>query len=486
MSTPYDLCVIGAGPAGYAAAMRGHDLGLRVLLVEAGRLGGAGVFRGALSSKTLWHLSNDYARARCTDRGFSASNWTLSYPAVMDAVRAATSEREAALAHQLAVLAGPDPSGALVHLRRGRARFTSPHAVLIEGRDGATTEVQARFFVIATGSRPRRPPDLSVDGRRVLTSDEIDDLPDFPGRLLIVGAGVIGCEYATIFGNFGATTVHLLDRERRILPFEDDDVAGVVRESFGRLGVHVHQGCKLGSLDVRDDDVVYTVTGPDGATETVSVDSVLYAIGRIPNTDGLGLEAAGVQTRPGGAVLVEGTRTSVPHIHAAGDTTADIALANVAELEGRHAVESLMGLAPPPIRYEALSSILFLSPEVAAVGLNETMARARGVAYRVAVIHNSLVSRNVAMRATDGFVKLLAGPDGRLLGLRVVGPQAASTAQGVAFLIDQGAHLTDIDRCIHAHPALPEGVQECARLLLGRSVHKPAAFHPTAMRLGEG
>lgn len=486
MPHPYDLCVIGAGPAGYAAAMRGHDLGQRVLLIEAGALGGAGVHRGALSSKALWHLSNDYAGARRTDRGYIARDLSLSYPAVMEAVAAATQERASSMARQLDALAHPNAAGASVTLRRGRARFRSPYAVEIVDREGKLDLVEARTFVIATGSRPRQPSGVLVDGRRVLTSDEIEGLPAFPRSLLIIGAGVIGCEYATIFANFGETAVNLMDREPRILPFEDEDVARVIHQRYTQLGVNIHQGCQLGALEVHEQGVRYEVTHPDGRREARQVESVLYAIGRVPNTEHLGLEQAGVQTRPGGAILVEGTRTSAPHIHAAGDITADIALANVAELEGRHAVESLAGLEPRPIRYEALSSILFLSPEVAAVGLNEQQARARGVPYRVAVLQNALVARNIAMRATTGLVKLLASPEGRLLGLRVVGPQAASTVQGVAFLINQGATLDDIDRCIHAHPAVPEAVQECARLLLGRSVHKPVAFSPDEMRVGEG
>jgi dihydrolipoamide dehydrogenase len=157
--------------------------------------------------------------------------------------------------------------------------------------------------------------------------------------------------------------------------------------------------------------------------------------------------------------------------------TMDIALVNIAELEGRFAVESMFNESPRPIHYEALSAIMFLRPEVASVGLNELQARARGVPYRVAVIGNRLVSRNIAMRSTRGFVKLLAARDSSaILGLRVVGPQASSTIQGIAFLIHVGAKLEDLDHCVHPHPAIPEAVQECARMLLGRSVLKAEVF----------
>jgi dihydrolipoamide dehydrogenase len=163
-------------------------------------------------------------------------------------------------------------------------------------------------------------------------------------------------------------------------------------------------------------------------------------------------------------------------VWAAGDVSADVMLANVAELEGRHAVEDMFGLAPPPICYEAQSAIYFFRPEVAAVGLNEQLCAARQQPYRAATVRLGLVRRAVAMRATDGFVKLLATPDGKLLGLRVVGPQASSCIQGVALLIERGGSLADLDQCLHPHPAVTEGVQECARLLLGTSAFAPEAF----------
>ncbi|RYZ58543.1 MAG: hypothetical protein EOP08_16175, partial [Proteobacteria bacterium] len=169
-----------------------------------------------------------------------------------------------------------------------------------------------------------------------------------------------------------------------------------------------------------------------------------------------------------------------------GDVTADVALVNVAELEGRYAVESMFGESPRAIPYESLSSIMFLQPEVASCGLNELQAQARGIAYRVGVVSNQLVARNVAMRSTGGFVKLLADDTGHLLGLRVVGPQASSTIQGVSFLMDLGATLDEIDRCVHPHPGVPEGVQECARLLLGRSVHKQEVLGGKLLRVSRG
>jgi dihydrolipoamide dehydrogenase len=475
----YDLCILGAGPAGLAAAVRAHDLGKRVALVDAqppGRAGGVGIWDGALSSKTLWHLAGDYARARRDDRGYRATA-ALSWPEVRAQVSAACAEASALVAQQLAYLASHGPGR--VDLVKGRARFVEPHAV-----DVAGARVEADRFLIAVGSRPRGLPGVTVDGERVITSDHVDHLPELPARLAIIGGGVVGCEYATIFGQLARTEVELLDRQPRILPFEDDDVSSVVAARFAQLGVTIHRQARLETLRTYADGVELVIRCGDAAL-TRRVDRVLLAVGREPATDGLGLDVAGVKTSPGGSVIAPETRTSAPHVWAAGDVTADVMLVNMAELEARHAVEDMFGLEPPPIHYEAQAAIFFLSPELASVGLNEQMARGRGVPFRAAVISNRLNRRNIAMRATDGFVKLLAHRDGRVLGLRVVGPQAGSCIQGVALLVAGGGTLEDLDRCVHPHPAVTEGVQEAARLLLGRSIYKPGAVGDLA-RIVEG
>ena len=478
----FDLCILGAGPAGYAAAMRAHDLGRKVLLIERDRIGGAGIHAGALSSKTMWHLANDDDKARCTTRGYRAEKLRVSYGAVMAEVERAVVERRELLERQLAHLANPSPGGGQVTLCRGDGRFLSPHCVEVRGGDGTVERFQADHFLLATGSRPRLPKDIPVDGDLVVTSDHIERWDHFPRSLVVIGAGVIGCEYATIFANFGATKIYLIDQQPRILPFEDDDVAEVIAGNFEAMGVTIHQGCKLTSLRLVDGQVEYVVCSDSGVCEPIRVERALVAIGRVPNLEELNLEAAGVLRGPGGALLGDAPGTTAKHIYAAGDTTTDVALANVAELEGRHAVEQMFGLAPRAIRFEAISSIMFLKPEVAVVGLNEQQAKRGGIPYRVGLVRNQLINRNIAMRATAGFVKLLAAPDGRLLGARVVGPHASSAVQGVALLIDRGGTLDDLDHCIHSHPSVTEGVQEAARLLLGRSVHKPEVFGGELLR----
>ncbi len=473
MSERFDLCVIGAGPAGIAGAIRATDLGKRVALIDAGPLGGAGI-DGALSSKTLWHLAGDFARAHRDDRGYAGGNLLASWAAVRAEVEAACREAQALIARQLDALP-------LITRIAGRAKFVGLDAIDVDGR-----AISADRFLVAVGSRPRVPANLAVDGVRIVTSDHIERGDALPKRLAIIGAGIVGCEYATIFAQLGQTSVELFDRQPRILPFEDADVAAVVAARFAATGVHVHRAARIDSATVEGDEAVVQFTGHDSKEYMLRYDRVLVATGRTPATRGLGLELANVLTdEAGGIVATEGTRTSARHVWAAGDVTPDLMLANLAELEARAAIEDMYDLDPPPIVHEAQPSIYFLSPEVGAVGLDEQKAKAAGIRYRAAIVRNTVNRRNLAMRSTDGFVKLLARRDGRLLGLRVVGPQAGTCIQGVALIINQGGTLDMIERCVHPHPAVTEGVLEAARLLLGKSLYKPGAM-PEHVSIVEG
>jgi dihydrolipoamide dehydrogenase len=479
MQVRYDLCILGAGPAGLAAAARAHALGKTVALVEAGRPGGAGVADGALSSKTLWHLTMDFVRARRGDRGWQGGELTGSWPEITAQVRAACTEAWDQAERLLAHLATPSPAGGRVDRLRGRGRFVGRDVVeVFDVSSGDIRTVTAGHFLVAVGSRPRTLPGVEVDGERILTSDHVEHVATLPASLGIIGAGVVGCEYATIFAGLGHTAVELFDRGPRILPFEDADVSAEIAASFSRAGIHIHARAKLEELRVEGDGVRLTARLGDGEVFERRLARVLLSVGRVAALDGVGLEHTGMQLTSGGIPCAQAgsCRTSAPHVWAAGDVTADVMLANVAEQEGRHAVDDMFGLDPAPICYEAQSAIYFFRPEVAAVGLNEQLCIARKQPYRAAVVRLALLRRAIAMRAVDGFVKLLAAPDGTLLGLRVVGPQASSCIQGVALLIERGGTLRDVERCLHPHPAVTEGVQEAARLLLGSSAWSPAAF----------
>ena len=482
----YDVCVVGAGPAGFAAAMRAWDYGKRVCLVEKGSLGGAGVHNGALSSKTLWELSCDFRRALRRDRGFVAETVRVDYTKVCHAVETAIAERVEQMSHQLRALESPVPGhDGRMTLLEGTASFVDPHTLRVMGVDpGDEHLVHAENIVLATGSSPRSLPNIDVDGWRIMTSDHVMRLERFPRSLVILGAGVVGCEFATIFANFGRTKVYMIDRADRILPFEDDVVAQLCAARMEAKGVTVHREAKLLGMRAVPGGVEYEIQHRTGGVETIEVEHALISVGRQPNTGGLALEKAGLTVTDGGHLADNDTRTDVPHIYAVGDLTLDIAVVSIAEIEGRHAINHMYGEIDRPISYDNVSWIMFLDPEVAGVGMNETSAQKHRIPYRVATYAYRLVSRPIAMRATGGFVKLLVTDDDemRILGMRALGAHASSTIETTSLMIRQNRSVRDLAELLHPHPAVTEGLQECVRLLLGTSLMKPHVF-PSELRV---
>lgn len=476
----FDVCVIGAGPAGFAAAMRCWDFGKKVCLVEKAELGGAGVHNGALSSKTLWELSRDYRRAVAVDRGFVAESVKLDYAQVCSVVDNAIQEKVRQMRLQLRELSEPrnEFPGSITRVE-GTARFTDPHTVHVDAPEaGQSRTITADSFVIATGSHPRLLGSIDVDGERIITSDHVMRMPHFPKSMVILGAGVVGCEFATVFANYGQTKVYMIDRQERILPFEDPDIARVCATNLEARGVTVHHRAKLIEMKRVGNEVEYTIEHHTGGRETIRVDYALISIGRVPNTQNLGLEEIGVKMDDRDHIVDDSTRTSIPHIYAVGDVTYDIALVNVGEIEGRHAAELICEATDEPLSYENLSTIMFLDPEVAAIGLNELAAQKKRVPYRVAVYDYALVNRAVAMRATEGFVKLLTTDDDdmRILGMRALGVHASTTLEAVSLMMRKNTSARELAELLHPHPAITEGLQDCVRMLVGSSIYKPHVF----------
>ncbi|MFI5150710.1 MAG: dihydrolipoyl dehydrogenase family protein [Bacteroidia bacterium] len=471
----YDLCIIGGGPAGYAAAMRAIDFGKTVVLIEKDRVGGAGLFNGALSSKALWEYSTRYATAR-KDVAQQGLNYSIHFSDAKKAVESAVFERKFQLNVHLKLLQKATHTK-LLKLEKGTATLLNDRDVQIVKKTG-TKIIQAGQILIATGSRPRQLPSIPADEKIIFTSDGIESLSDFPESMVIVGAGVIGCEYATIFSNFGKTKIFLIDKADRILPFEDEDLAGIVADNLEKNGVVIHRNSSLARMEIRDGKVEYELSYKDGTREVRTVEKALLSIGRIPNTENIGLDAAGVAKDERGYIKEEDTQSSVPHIYAAGDITANIALVNVAEREGRHAVVKMFGPPVKPLVYRNISTIMFLNPEVAAVGMNEQDARAQHISYRLAKIDYSCIPRAIAMRKTNGFFKLMVTDDDemRVLGMRAVGEHASSAIQAVALLIHMNKGIQELGNMMHPHPSITEGVQECARMLLGKPIYKSSVF----------
>jgi len=475
----YDLCVLGCGPAGFAGATAALDAGRRVCIVEPGEIGGAGVMWGALASKTMWELAKDYYVATRSNRGYHIGQVQVDYTEVRQSVFQAVREKQAQMKSQIKAYTSPCWNGpGALSWKPGRGAFLSPHAIQIRYADGRQETITADQVLIAVGSKPRHLPDVPMVRDRVFDSDTILKLKQFPRRLMIVGAGIIGCEYATIFANYGRTRVDLIDHKEHVVPYEDEDLSIFVGNALGRKGVTIHHSAKIRKCTPRDQGLAAVLESAQGPPRTLRPDAALVAVGRCPDLTALDLEQAGIMADAHGYLTVDGHCRVRDHIYAAGDVTRHPALVNIAEAQARHAVNHMFHQAAAPLEIQNMSTVMFFHPPVAAVGLNEKNCRKQNIPHRVAVYANSLLSRAIAMRSTAGFVKIIISDDAeqRILGMRAAGPQASSTIMAIALLMDQKKGLGDIIHSLYPHPTMTEGIQECLRVLSGQSIYKPHAF----------
>lgn len=483
----YDLIVIGAGPSGYAAAMRAVDFDKKILLIEKNRLGGAGVTNGALSSKTWWEISRDAKSLNKHFQNFNLKAPEVNFKEVKQQVVSAVEERIQLLQENMKLLS-KQKSPDLLSLKKGNARLLTQHKVEISN-EGHKEIVYGDHIILATGSRPRKLPEIPIDEKIILTSDGIESLEEFPESMVILGAGVIGCEFATIFSGFGKTKVNLIDKGDRILPFEDDDVVKVIERNMEKTGITIHNSSQLIRMEIKNGRVEYELEYNDGSHQVFNVEKALISVGRVANYEDLWSEDVNIVINKRGIEDKE-TQTSVSNIYAVGDITADIALVNVAELEGRYAVEKIFSKPLRKLVYDNISTIMFLNPEVAGVGLNEKQAQEKEIPYKVATVDYSCIPRAIAKRNTQGFIKLLVTDDEdmKILGMRVVGNHASSAIQAIALLIFMDKGIDELAECVHPHPSIPEGIQECVRVLLGKSLFKPYALGAkvTCRRCTEG
>lgn len=467
----YDLIVIGGGPSGYAGAMRALDFKKKVLLIEKKRIGGAGVYDGVLTSKTLWELSQKVSSIR-----EMIPNYHVDYQEMVKIVNEAVFERKTQMTVHLNLLQKQQPDRFCYE--KGTASFLDKNTIAIKKEDGSTKTVSADNILIATGSRPRYLPHIAIDEKIIMTSDGVKNLTELPKSLVVLGAGVIGCEFATIFSSLANTKVYLIDKADRILPFEDADVAEVVSDSLIKQGATIHHGATLKRMDVKNGKVEYELGYASGTSETIIVDKALISVGRVPNVENLGLEAVGLKLNDRGSIWDDDTQTNISNIYVAGDVTTEMALVNVGEREARHAVVRMFGPTVKPLSYQNISTIMFLNPEVASVGMSEQDCNKKGLAHKVVKLDYSTNARAIAMRKTKGFFKIIVTNDNgmRILGMRAVGEHASSAIQAVAYLIHTNQGIRELADMMHPHPSIIEGVQECLRMLLGKSIYKSSIF----------
>lgn len=478
----FDLIVIGSGPAGFAAAIRALDFGKNVCIVEKKHLGGAGVMNGVLTSKTMWELSRDYSTAASVNRGFRASGLIVDYNQVQKTIIKAAKEKQYQMLSQIETFSKEKSTNGSLTLKYGTGRFIDKNTLeIVNGNK--SQKVEGKDFVIATGSRPREYSGISIDQEKIINSDGILNLRKFPERMMIIGSGIIGCEFATIFSNFKQTEVHLLDRQHRVIPFEDDDLSDFVSKSLERNGVKIHHTANLRTIRRDGENLQVILDYQDGYSRVIEVDVVLISIGRVPNHEELGLENVGIKPNSRGFLQINdycmlSDNPNKCHIFAAGDITGHAQLYNIAEHQGRHAVKGIYKQQTYHPDYSSMSTLMFFRPEVAAVGMNEKQLQRKGIPYKAAYYSNELVNRAIAMRDTNGFLKIMVSDsdENKILGMRAAGPQASAYIISVSHFINQGNSLNEALKLFHPHPSVTEGIQECLKLLANKSLFKPQAF----------
>ncbi len=455
------IAIVGAGPGGYVAAIRAAQLGARVTVVENQALGGVCLNWGCIPSKALLAVVELGEKVKkAAELGLTLTGSVGYDPRQMVARKNKVVD---SLVKGIAMLF---KTWGIEHIQ-GTGVLVDERTVGVKAADGSERRVAADAVIIATGSSWPALPLFPVDGRRIITSKQALDLAEVPRRLLIVGAGVEGCEFASLYSGLGArvTMVELLPR---LLPLEDEEIAGVIERELKKRGVTLHVGTTAETL--RQDADGVQVTLKNGAT--VAADQVLVSVGRGLNSKGLGLEKVGVLVGGRGEILVdEHLETNVPAIYAIGDVVGTAMLAHVASAQGKVAVDHIMG-GSRAIAYDVIPAGIFTLPEIGRVGLTEQQARARGHDVKVGRFRHVALGKAHAVGDTAGMFKIIADrKTDAVLGVHLVGAHAADLIHEAAVAMQLGAKSAQIAETIHAHPTLSEGLMEAAEDVEALAIH---------------
>jgi NAD(P)H dehydrogenase (quinone) len=448
------LVIIGGGPAGNQAATHAARLGAQVTLVERDVVGGAAHLWDCIPSKTMIATGGAISfTRRLAGMGLAEVDATLD----VEAQRKRITGIENHLNHSITELLVSQN----VRIIRGSGRLAGPHEVVVESDDGEE-RVAADAILISTGSRPRVPEWAEPDGCRVLTTREAYPPPDFPEHLVVIGSGVTGVEFVHMFSSFGARITLIVSRQQ-VLPSKDPEVAAALEDELLRRGVRLFKGARAEGIDIEADGVV--VRCDDGRVARGS--HALLAVGSVPNSEGLGLEDAGVRLGPGGYIPINHhCQSNVGHIYAAGDVSGKLPLSSVAAMQGRKIAEHVMGLHTREHRhldYEKAASAIFTEPEIADVGLGEAEAFATGRKIRVTKVPYAANAKALINDDSRGFVKILSDPaTGVVLGGSIVGRHAAELISVIALAVTANLRVDDIVESVLVHPTLSEALADAA------------------------
>ena len=460
----FDLVIVGSGPGGYVAAIRAAQLGLEVACVEVEKLGGVCLNTGCIPTKALLTSAFLVNEVRDGERhGILAQGLSFDLAPAQKRSRKVVDQMNRGVASLF-------KKNKVKHIE-GFGRLKGRGKVEVESGDQRRV-VEADHIILATGSRPKDLPILKIDERRVWSSTGALMQEKAPASLAVIGAGAVGIEFADVYSAYG-TQVTVIEALERILPLEDADCSAVVAKAFQKRGVKIHTGARLEKADVRKDGVALTFRDASGSTHDLEVEYVLSAVGRAPNTEDLGLSTTGVKTDGRGFIVIdERMATNVPGVYAIGDCAGNQLLAHKASHEGIVCVEEIAGGGHGRVDYANVPSCTYCHPEVASVGLTEQKAREQGFDIEVGKFPWVGIGRAVAGGHTDGFIKVIRDKRySEILGAHIVGPHATELIAEFVLGRHLEATAEEMERAIHPHPTLSEGVAEGALAALGRPIH---------------
>ena len=458
MST-FDVPIIGGGPGGYVAAIKGAQFGGEVCLIERGEWGGTCLNRGCIPTKTLYAVANLMTQIHDAEGfGIKIQGAEIDYPQVLAHKDETVKKLTGGIAQLL--------KGNGVHTISGLGKLTNADTIEVNKTDGTTEQISASKVILATGSEPANIPIFEIDEKQVLTTTGILELPELPKSLIIVGGGVSGCEFASIFNGLGCE-ITVLELLPTILATEDAQVVRQVRQSMKRKGIDIKTEANVTQVEKSESGVTATLE----SGEQIAAEKMLISIGRRLNSEGIGLEQVGVRTEKAKILVNERMETNVPGIYAVGDVASRYALAHVASSEGIVAARNCMG-EDAEMDYGTVPWCVFTIPEIARVGMTEDEATAEGYEIKVGRFPYAASGKAIGMRETEGFVKVISDYESEdILGVHILGAHASDLIHEAAVAIRLGASVADLAHTIHAHPTLGEAVMESAEAAYDRAIH---------------
>ena len=460
----FDLVIIGSGPGGYVAAVRAGQLGLKTAIVEKDKnLGGTCLLRGCIPTKALLHTADVFDEFKHSrELGIVAEGVSLDMPQAQKHKNKIVTKLSKGVDFLM------KKNGVTVF--SGMGRIDAPGQITVTAADGSQKVLLAKNTMIATGSVVRSLPGLEIDGEQIISSDEVLQLSEVPKSMIVLGAGAVGVEFASMYSRFG-TEVTMVELLPRVLPIEDEEISAVLAKSLKRQGIKVFTGTGFQSA-TREPGQVRVVAKTGDQTQEFAAEKLLVAVGRRAFCDGLGLENTKVEIERGYVKIDDHMRTAEPGIYAIGDVVPTPLLAHVASAEGILAVETIAGKNPRPINYDHVPNCTYCSPEVASVGLTEAKARERGYDVKVGHFPVPVIGKAQILGATEGMVKIVA--DGRydeVLGAHIIGPHATELIAEACIALQLESTVEEVIQTIHAHPTVSETFKEAAEDVHHMAIH---------------